>query len=455
MSKTQLIKNIRKQKKFKSWDEAFRGLTPVMRQHSVRVADYTKVLFQGVCKSSYYMRSRETPVYMEESYLELAYKCGFYHQIGKAFDPDGYTDWQQSFTEEEKRAYCRYTVEGRQLVEKLQGEYGEDATIPSKMIQEACEQHMERWDGEGYPYGYVGDEISLIAQIVSLAKELDRLLCQRKSESPFDEAIDLLIADEGKMFSPNLIEVLRTNQSELKNVYRKYIQYTRIMPKTVPLVDKRPERPFGLNYRQIILGAGMENMFFEAVPWFGGVLEDSGKKESAELVEELLERAELLADTTFYFLYEAADTLARMKNCELYTGGVLVPVMSAFYSGTDQSEKFRKFYEDTAIEKEKLLLTVQECLLKNNHSVCQQLSEYIAQGVVLVLDDYHPADVPVELIRNIGFTHIRLALDLEIQKEAKELIEELNSHGIIVLNHPTGDTYLSEEELIQYLLSYE
>ena len=52
-------------------------------------------------------------------------------------------------------------------------------------------------------------------------------------------------------------------------------------------------------------------------------------------------------------------------------------------------------------------------------------------------------------------THVRLALDLEIQKEAKEIVQELNSHGITVIDHPTGDTYLSEEELIQYLLSYE
>ena len=100
------FKNLLKRKRFKNWDEAFRSLTPQMRQHSVRVAEYTQVLFEGVCKSSYYTRNRQTPVYMNETYADIAYKCGFYHQIGKALDPDKYPDWRGDFTEEEKRAYC-------------------------------------------------------------------------------------------------------------------------------------------------------------------------------------------------------------------------------------------------------------------------------------------------------------------------------------------------------------
>ena len=78
-----------------------------MRQHSVRVADYTQVLFDGACKSSFYLKAQDTPDYMEASYSEIAYKCGFYHQIGKAFDPDAYPAWREDFSDEEKSRYCK------------------------------------------------------------------------------------------------------------------------------------------------------------------------------------------------------------------------------------------------------------------------------------------------------------------------------------------------------------
>ena len=39
-----------KRKEYESWDEAFRGLSPVIRQQSVRVAAYTQALFVEACK---------------------------------------------------------------------------------------------------------------------------------------------------------------------------------------------------------------------------------------------------------------------------------------------------------------------------------------------------------------------------------------------------------------------
>ena len=98
----QLVKEVLKYVKYRNWDEAFRALTPAMRQQSVRVADYTQVLFEGVCKSTYYLKDQEAPVYIDEAYAEIAYKCGFYHQIGKAMEPESYPNWSDDFSDEEK-----------------------------------------------------------------------------------------------------------------------------------------------------------------------------------------------------------------------------------------------------------------------------------------------------------------------------------------------------------------
>lgn len=456
MSKTQKIKDFFNKKRFKNWDEAFRALTPAMRQHSVRVADYTQVLFDGVCQSSYYSIDEEKPDYLSSAYRDIAYKCGFFHQIGKALNPEEYAVWSDKFSVDEKNNYCRYTVEGKELVEKLQTErYDSNATISDIMIQEACEFHMEYWDGKGFPYGYAGTEISLIAQIVGLAKEMDYLLCERKSESPFEEAVDILLAEEDKRFSARLLDVFRECQPELKNVYKKYIQYTKIMPKTVPLVEKRIDRPMGLTYRQIVHGNMMDSYIFEAVPWFGGVADKPEGRQTFSELEGLLMRTGMIKDVTMYFLYEAADLLARMKNCQIGSGGVLIPVSTAFFTAGNQMECLEKMYADTKIDRRKLLLTVQETLVNEERKILERLKEYMGQGVALVLDNYHPEDMPIEKIREIGFTQVRIAKNSSRWNEIKDVKQNLKNHGISVIDWPSGDTNLTEDELIHYRMNYD
>ena len=296
---------------------------------------------------------------------------------------------------------------------------------------------------------------SIRSQIVGLAKELDYLVCERKSETPYEDAVDLLLAQEDIKFSAHLLDVFRDCQTELKNIYKKYIQYTKIMPKTVPLVEKHPDRPFGLTYRQIVFGDTLDTFFFEAVPWFAGVLDKPEEKQSAKEVEGLLMRTGMIKDMTVYFLYEAADALARMRNCELQTSGILLPVFSAFYASGNHLESLEKMYLDTGIERKKLILTVDASVLSKEHKISEILTDYIDQGVKLLLDAYDPEEMPVEKIREVGFKLVRIAKDSVCRNSMEQTIQQLKNHGITVIDWPSGDTNLTEDELICYMLNYE
>ena len=109
-----------KRKVYESWDEAFRGLTPVIRQQSVRVAAYTQVLFVAACKLHFGANTKDGEARMRGQYADLAYKCGMYHQLGKSLVPPEYQIYQSDFTEEEEAVYNKYTVDGRALVAFLQ-----------------------------------------------------------------------------------------------------------------------------------------------------------------------------------------------------------------------------------------------------------------------------------------------------------------------------------------------
>ena len=205
-------------KEYTTWEEAFRALAPAMRQESVRVAEYTQVLYQKACEAGFgAQESAAYPERIRSKYAEVAYKCGLYHQIGKALVPQEYQILQRDFTEEEIAVYRKYTADGRALAARLQElslgakqrrrtESAQEApteNIPFLMIRESCAQHMERYDGSGYPAGLAGAEISPIAQIVGLAKELDRLSATVKAEEPFADAYEALTAQAGKGFHPH------------------------------------------------------------------------------------------------------------------------------------------------------------------------------------------------------------------------------------------------------------
>ena len=102
-----------KRKEYETWDEAFRGLAPTVRQQSVRVAAYTQVLFLQACTDGYGRDTDSGAQEIDGAYGDLAYKCGMYHQLGKALVPPEYQLWRGDFTAEEAAVYRKYTTDGR------------------------------------------------------------------------------------------------------------------------------------------------------------------------------------------------------------------------------------------------------------------------------------------------------------------------------------------------------
>ena len=434
-------------REYETWDEAFRALTPAVRQQSVRVAAYTQALFTQACALSFGGATPAGKDRMRGQNADLAYKCGMYHQLGKALVPPEYQLWQNDFTEEEQAVYKKYTTDGRALVaalqergvrakEKRRGEYMEAPTnnIPWLMIRESCEQHMERWDGSGYPAGRKGGDISPIAQIVGLAKELDRLASETKAETPFEDAFQAITGRAGQDWSPELIEVLKAAKAKCRAVYNKYIYYTMTLPKTIPLVEKRKDRPMGLTFRPMVCDAAGTVAAYEAIPWFGGIADRPGETETAAEIVGMLKRKDLLADVSFYLLYEAADAVLRMENCQLGLQGVVVQMMPEFYALPTQLQRFNQLFKDQPIPRDKLMLTIAASVVEGaNKATTELIERYLRNGITLVLDSYDPTRLPMDKVRGMGFTHLRLAPELYLKQETANTMNTLRGQGFTLV----------------------
>lgn len=431
-----------------TWDEAFRGLAPRIRQSSVRIAAYTRELFVQACADSFAKGSREGAERIRGKYADLAYKCGMYHQLGKALVPPEYQVLQSDFTDEEKSVYWKYMADGRTLVAILQ-ERGaaakrkrsssETEEVPTDnitwlMLREACEQHMERYDGTGLPEGRRGDEISPIAQIVGLAHELDRLASETKSEHPFDEAIEKLSSQSCTAWSPELINVLLHAEEACREVYKKYIHYTMTLPETIPLVEKREDRPMGLKYRPMLCDRNGGVSYYEAIPWLGAIEDRPGETEGLGETAEILKRCELIPEITGYFMYEAADAVFRMRNCKLDVKGVLLHIPPQFYSENGQLFRIDGVFEEEEISKESLIFALpEETLVAADEDTVGNIAEYLSQGYVLMLDGYHPDKVSMEYLKKLGFKKLRIAGELNLRAETAAQLKALTEAGFTIM----------------------
>ena len=261
-----------------------------------------------------------------------------------------------------------------------------------------------------------------------MAKMFDHLSAEIKSENSFTEACDGIMAQSGKAFDPALCAVFKECRQKIQTIYTKYIHYTMRIPNTIPLVVKTKDRPMGLTYRAVT--AGDMVVAYEAIPWFAGKGEE---KEDAATVAPRLARTELTVEMSFYLLYEAADTLLRIQNCDLKLSHLLVHTIPGFFSRESHLKRFEDLFADQPVDRSRLLLTIPEkTVLEANKGEAEVIGRYLRNGVNLLLDDYHPESLSPAKLKEWGFSHVRLSPEVSAQEIYASDIRALQDRGITV-----------------------
>lgn len=109
---------------------------------------------------------------------------------------------------------------------KMHVEYGKDVIKKTKLSSIAYNivyYHHENWDGTGYLSGLNGEEIPLEARIVTLADVYDALRSKRcyKPAHSHDEAMQIIISENGKKFDPKIITAFIYIEDKFSEIYEK------------------------------------------------------------------------------------------------------------------------------------------------------------------------------------------------------------------------------------------
>jgi HD-GYP domain-containing protein (c-di-GMP phosphodiesterase class II) len=80
--------------------------------------------------------------------------------------------------------------------------------------------HHERWDGNGYPDGLVGDQIPIAARIFALVDAMDAMTTDRpyRPAQSWESATDEILAQAGKQFDPRCVAAFAQREGRMRRI---------------------------------------------------------------------------------------------------------------------------------------------------------------------------------------------------------------------------------------------
>jgi HD-GYP domain-containing protein (c-di-GMP phosphodiesterase class II) len=130
--------------------------------------------------------------------IELG-KGGILHDIGKTKIPSTIINKKGKLTEKEFLEIKNHPIYGKDILVK-------NMSI-SDIILNAVEQHHEKVDGSGYPYGLHGNQISKFGKAVCICDVYDAVSNDRIYRKKFkpNEAYELILGGSGSMFDKEMV----------------------------------------------------------------------------------------------------------------------------------------------------------------------------------------------------------------------------------------------------------
>ncbi len=138
------------------------------------------------------------------------------HDIGKVGVPDHVLLKPASLSPEERSVIETHTLLGERCLDAIEAHLGQDGFL--NLAKEIAAYHHEKWDGSGYPYGLIGEQIPIAARIVAVADVYDALRSRRPYKEPMSHqaACEIILKGAGKHFDPQVVEAFLACNAEFE-----------------------------------------------------------------------------------------------------------------------------------------------------------------------------------------------------------------------------------------------
>ncbi|MDY1548023.1 HD-GYP domain-containing protein [Luteibacter sahnii] len=134
---------------------------------------------------------------LDDKDVRHAALAGLLHDVGKARVSPALLNHPGRLEPRDMNVVREHASHGHRLLVRCHG--------LDPVVMDACLHHHERFDGDGYPHGLAGEQIQLLARMVSLCDVFDALTSNRAYKRAWDPAVALqTMATWDGQFDPRL-----------------------------------------------------------------------------------------------------------------------------------------------------------------------------------------------------------------------------------------------------------
>lgn len=189
---------------------------PETGAHLERTRSYVQALARYLRDQGLY------PDMVDDEFVRLIYLTAPLHDIGKVAIPDSVLLKPGRLNDDEFDVMKQHTLHGAQTLEAALRQYPHTAYL--WMARDIVLSHHERWDGSGYPYGLVGEQIPLAGRIMSVADVYDALVSRRVYKDAFTHAMarSMIVEQRGRQFDPVLVDAFEACESQFQQIHAAY-----------------------------------------------------------------------------------------------------------------------------------------------------------------------------------------------------------------------------------------
>ena len=167
----------------------------------------------------------------DDPFCDMIYLAAPMHDIGKVGIPDKILLKPGKLTPEEWEVMKTHTTIGFDVLR--------DSSSPLlRMGADIAHSHHERYNGQGYPLGLVGETIPVVGRIVAVADELDALLSVRPYKQAWNlkDVLEQMRRESGRHFDPVCIDVMLRHIDTILDIQKKFADVSEvILPDVLPL----------------------------------------------------------------------------------------------------------------------------------------------------------------------------------------------------------------------------
>lgn len=140
------------------------------------------------------------------------------HDIGMVAVPDSILLKPEKLTAEEFELMKTHTTIGAKILGNSDNPYLVSAS-------KFAVSHHERWDGSGYPFGLIGEEIPIEGRIMYLVDKYDTLRSRRPYKPSFQHEASVLILTRGNYntrpehFDPRILDIFASCEQDFRDIF--------------------------------------------------------------------------------------------------------------------------------------------------------------------------------------------------------------------------------------------